>query len=85
MINIIIDFQSYDTWKTHLTIAIYFISSKDTEEECVMYPMTNNIKFTSFNDANKVVNELFESLLLRYQDNLKISMRGSDWYLIQFD
>ena len=53
-------------------------SSKDTEEERVMYSMSNNIKFTSYNDTNEVVNELFESLFSRYQDNLK-AFRGSDF------
>ena len=56
---------------------LYFF--KDTEEERAMYSMSNNIKFTSYNDANEVVNELFESLLSRYQDNLETSMRGSDY------
>ena len=41
--------------------------------------MSNNIKLTSYNDANEVVNKLFESFLLRDQDNLEASMRGSDF------
>ena len=41
--------------------------------------MSDNIKFTSYNNANEIVNELFESLLSRYQDNLETSMRGSDF------
>ena len=46
---------------------------------------SKNIKFTSYNDANKVVDELFESLRSRYQDNLETPMRGSDFlFLIQF-
>ena len=60
--NIIIDLQNSDTWKIQLTIAINFISSKDAEEERVMHSRSNNIKFTSYNDANEVVDELFESL-----------------------
>ena len=45
-----------------------------------MYSMSDNIKFTSYtNDANEVLNELFESLLSRYQDNLETSMRGSEF------
>ena len=31
--DMIIDLQISETWKVHLTIAINFISSKDTEEE----------------------------------------------------
>ena len=80
MRDIIIDLQSSDTWKIHLIIAINFISSKDTEEERVMHSNSDNIKFTSYNDANEVVHELFESLCSRYQDNLETSMRGSDFF-----
>ena len=77
--DIIIDLQSSDTWKIHLIIAINFISSKDTEEERVMHSNSDNIKFTSYNDANEVVNELFESLPSKYQDNFKTSVRGRDF------
>ena len=44
-----------------------------------MYSTSDNIKSTSYNDVNEVVNELFESLLLKYQDNLETSMRGNDF------
>ena len=68
--NIIIDLQSFDTWKIQLIIAINFISSKGSEEERVMYSTSDNVKFTSYNDANEVVNGLFASLHSKYQDNL---------------
>ena len=44
-----------------------------------MHSTSGNIKFTSYNDANEVVNEVFESLCSRYQGNLETSMRGSDF------
>ena len=44
-----------------------------------MHSKSNNIKIMSYNDANEVVDELFESLCSRYQDNLEKSMRGSDF------
>ena len=74
-----IDLQSSNTWKILLTISVNFISSKDTEEKCVMYSAGDNIKFTTHNDVNEVVNELFESLRSKYQNNLETSMRGSDF------
>ena len=60
---------------------ITFIPSKDGEEECVMHSRSNNIKFTSYNDADEVVYEFFESLQSRYQGNLETSeeMRGNDF------
>ena len=44
-----------------------------------MHTRSDNIKFASYNDANEVVDELFESLCSRYQGNLETSMRGSDF------
>ena len=38
--NIVIDFQKFNTWKTQLTAAINFISSKDTDQESVMHSKT---------------------------------------------
>ena len=79
MRNIIIDLQNSAIWKIQLIIATNFISSEDAEEERVMHSRSNNIKFTSYNDANEVVDKLFESLRSRYQGNLETSMRESDF------
>ena len=59
--NTTINLQKSDTWKIQLTIAINFISSKDAEEERVMDSRSYNIKLTSYNDANEVIDELFKS------------------------
>ena len=42
--------------------------------------------FTSYNDGNKAVNELFKSIRSRYQGNLETLMKGSDFVfdLVQF-
>ena len=77
--NIIKDLQNSDSWKIQLTIAINFISSKDAEEERVKDSRSDNIKFTSYNDTNEVIDELFESLRSRYQGNLETSTRGWKW------
>ena len=44
-----------------------------------MHSQSGNIKLTSHNDINKVVDKLFDSLRLRCQGNLETSMRGSDF------
>ena len=52
------------------------------KEERVMHSMGYNIKFTSYDDANEVIDELFESPRSRYQGNLETSIlfrRGSDF------
>ena len=60
--DIMIDLHRSDIWKIQLTIAINFISSKDTEEEHVMHSTCDNIIFALYNDVNEDVNELLESL-----------------------
>ena len=78
--DIIINLQKSDTWKIQLTITTNFISSKDDdEEERVMNSNSNNIEFMSYDNANEVANELFNSLPFRYQAGLETSMRGSDF------
>ena len=76
MRNKLIDLQNSDTWKIHLTIAINFISLNNAEEEHVMHSRSNNIKFISYNDVNKVVHGLFfKSLRSSYQGNLNNNER----------
>ena len=45
--NIIINLQYSDTWKIQLRVAMTLFSSKDTEEERIMYLSSGNIKLTS--------------------------------------
>ena len=79
MRNIIIDLRNSDTWKIQLTMAINYIYLKDAKEERVLHSKSENLKFTSYNDVNEVVDELFNSLCSMYQGNLKISMRKNDF------
>ena len=79
MRDIVINLQKYDTWKIQLTIAINFISSKDIDEDRVMRSNRDNTEFVSYDNANQVVSELFESLPSRYQIGLETSIRGRDF------
>ena len=74
--DIKINRQKSDTWKNQLTLVINFVSSKDVDEEGVMHSKSDNIEFILYDNANEVLNGLFESLLLRYQIGLKTSVRG---------
>ena len=47
------------------------------DEERLMHSRSNNIKFTSYNDAIELIDELFHSLHSRYQGNFETSMRRS--------
>ena len=57
--------QKSDTWKNQLTLVINFVSSKDVDEEGVMDSKSDNIEFMLYDNANEVLNGLFESLLLK--------------------
>ena len=77
--NIIINLKKSDKWKTQLAIAINFISSKDTDGERGMQSKSNSIDIVIYDKADEVIQELFESLLYRYQTGLEKLMKGSDF------
>ena len=77
MRNITTDLQNSDAWKIQLTIVINFVSSKDADEERVIHSTSDNAKFMAYSDANKIINELFQSLCSSYEVNLETSMRRS--------
>ena len=72
--DILINLQKFDTWKIQLTTAIKFISSKNAEEERAVHSKRDNIEFTTYHNANGVVDELFQSLLSRYHIGIETSM-----------
>ena len=74
--NKIINLQNSDAWKIQLTIAINFISLKDNEEEHVMHSSSDNRKFTSYSEANYVIEKLFKLLRSKYEDGLEKSIKG---------
>ena len=56
--------------KTQLAIAINFISSKGSDEECVMHSKSYNTEFMIYDNADEVIEKFFQSLLSRF---------GLDW------
>ena len=77
--DIINNLKKSDMWKIKLTTAIYFISSKDNDEECVMYSKSNNKEIKNNDKPDEVIKKICKSLLNRYENNLKTSMRSSDF------
>ena len=77
--NIIIDLQKYRAWNVQLTLVINLISTKDVDEDRVMHSKSGNTEFLIYDNANDVVDEVFESLLSRYKIGLTESMRGSNF------
>ena len=71
MRDILIDLQESDIWKIQLTMVINFISSKDVDEERLMYTKSDSKQFMTYNNVKNIVDELFNTRIIRYQDNLK--------------
>ena len=57
--------------KVQLTIEINFISTKNIYKEGTMHSKNDNTKFTTYDNANDVVDELLKLLLPRYQIGLE--------------
>ena len=64
-------------WKIHLTMAINFISSKDSDETRTMHAKSDNVEIIMGNKTDESIEGIFESLLQRYQEGLEQSVRGS--------
>ena len=73
------DSKTQGEWEIHLTMTINFFSSKDSEETCTMYSKSDNIKIMVGNETDKIIEDLFDSFLQRYESNLEESMRGSEF------
>ena len=58
-------------------MSINFISSKDSNETRTVHTKSGNIEMMIGNETNEVIEELFDSLLQKYQKGLEESMKGS--------
>ena len=78
--ELINDYKNKGEWKIQLTAQINFISLKPNSDETrVMHTRSDNEEFMKGSDTDEIIEELFESLLQRYQENLQEKMRGSDF------
>ena len=78
--NEVFDYETqFGEWKIQLTMSINFISSKDSDETRNMHTKSNNIEITVGSQTNHIIEELFESLLQKYQEGLEESMKGSEF------
>ena len=69
----------------HLTIAINFFSSKDSEEIRTMHSKSDNIEILIGNETDEIIEDVFDSLLKRYQKGLEESMKGSEFVFDNVD
>ena len=72
--------KNQSEWKIQLSAEINFISSKpDSDETRIMHTKSDNLEIMIGSDTNEVTEDLFKSLLQRYQENLEEKMRGSEF------
>ena len=58
---------------------VNFISSKVSDETRTMHAKSNNVEIMVDIETDKFIEDLFESLLQRYQEGLEEKMKGSDF------
>ena len=69
--DIINDYKTQGEWKIQLTVIINVISSKVSDEIRTMHTKSNNIQIMiciQGNETDESIEELFESLLQKYQE-----------------
>ena len=66
-------------WKIQLTMAINFISSKDSDETQTMHTKINKVEIMIGSETDEIIEHLFEPFLQKYQEALEESVRGSEF------
>ena len=64
--DIINNHKTQEELKIHLTMAINFISSKDSDETEIMHSQSDNIEIMIDSETDETIKELFKSFLRRY-------------------
>ena len=78
--ELINDYKIKGEWKVQLIANINFISLKPGSDETrIMHTRSYNKEIMNGSDTDKVIEELFESFLQRYEQNLEEKMKGSEF------
>ena len=82
LVDMINDHKNQSEWKIQLTTAINFISSKpNSDETLIMHTKSNNIEIMITSDTDEVIEDLFISLLQRYQKKIR---RKNERFRVRF-
>ena len=80
LLDMINDYKNKGEWIIQLSVEINFISSKsDSDETRLMHTKSDNLEIMIGSDTNEVIEDLFNSLLQRYQENLEEKMQSSEF------
>ena len=78
--ELIEEYKQKGEWKVQLTIEVNFISLKPGSDETrIMYTRSDNIEIMFGDDNYEIIEQLFESLLQKYEENLQNKMRGLEF------
>ena len=78
--ELIEEYKLKGEWKVQLTIEVNFLSLKPGSDETrIMYTRSDNVEIMFGDDNDDVIEQLFESLLQKYEENLQNKMRGSEF------
>ena len=78
--NTITEHKTQGEWKIHLTMVINFISSKqDSDVTRTMHTKSNTVETMMGSETDEIIEEIFKSILQRYQEGLEESMRVSEF------
>ena len=78
--ELIEEYKLKGEWKVQLTIEVNFISLKSgSDEPRIMYTRSDNVEIMFGDDNDDIIEQLFESLLQKYEENLQNKMEGSDF------
>ena len=86
--NTITQHKIQGEWEIHLIMAINFITykhSKDFDKTQIIHLKNDNTEIMMGSETDEIIEELFESLLQRYQERLEESKKGSDILLDNVD
>ena len=75
--NEVFNYKAQEEWKIQLTVIINFVYYKDSDEIRTMHKKSNNIEIMMGNETDEIIEELFEFLLQKYQEELVEKMKGS--------
>ena len=74
------EYKQKGEWKVKLTIEVIFILLKHgSDESRIMYTRSDNIEIMFSDDNDDIIEQLFESLLKKYEENLQNKMTGSEF------
>ena len=71
------DYETEGEWKIQLSMQINLVSSKDSDEICIVHAKSDNIDILMSSEMNE--EEFFKSLLQKYQEGLEESIRRSEF------